>query len=279
MIRRAVTRLARQRALHFLVGGALLLAGVRLCAPPPPLPPVLDSSSDDALLLREALALRLDDSRTVRGRLVELAASLALAAPGDRAGLEREARALGLERSDPVLQRHMVELVRLAAGAPRQPPDEATLRAYYAAHAARFATPERLRLTQIYLSPARRGAQASADAAALLARLDAGTLTAEAAVALGDGLGSVAPQIGPLSRDELGRRLGASFADAAFALPPGEWRGPIASSYGLHLVRVDAHLPAARPDLARVRGRVLHAYLRERGAAQLRGALAALRAP
>jgi hypothetical protein len=275
-----MTRFASRPALHFVLAGGLLFAGVRvlLAHRAAPSAAARSNGSDDALLLQEALALRLDDSRTARGRLVELAQSLELAG-SDSAGLEREARALGLERSDPVLQRHMIELMRLAASSARQPPDETTLRAYYTAHAEQFATPARVQLTQIYLSPARRGGAAATDAAALLARLREGALDADAAVALGDGFGRVGSRLGASSRDELARTFGAAFADAVFAQPTGEWRGPVASSYGLHLVRVETHLPVEVPDLARVRGRVLHAYLRERGADQLRDALAALRTP
>jgi hypothetical protein len=271
-------RFARRPTLHFILAGGLLFGALRALPARDHTPlAALRDGNDDALLLHEALALRLDDTRTVRGRLVELAESLGLAG-ADPTAREREARALGLERSDPVLQRHMIELMRLAAGSTRRPPDEATLRTYYQTHAARFASPERVQLTQIYLSPARRGAAAASDAAALLARLRSGG-DADAALELGDSFGRVGPHLGASSRAELARTFGAAFADVVFAQPAGEWRGPIASSYGLHLVRVETHLPAEVPDLARVRSRVLHAYLRERGADQLRDALAALRTP
>lgn len=269
---------AARPALHFLLAGGLLFGALRALPAHRAAPAVGPARGDDALLLEEALALRLDDSPTVRARLVELAQTLDLAGP-DPAARERAARRLGLERSDPVLQRHMIELVRLAASFARRPPDEAALREYYAAHAQRCATPERVRLTQIYLSSARRGAAASADAEALLARLRSAALDADAAAELGDSFGRAGARLGASSHDALARTFGAAFAAAVFAQPVGEWRGPIASSYGLHLVRVEAHLPAEVPELDRVRSRVLHAYLRERGAGQLRDTLAALRAP
>jgi len=267
-------------ALHFLCAGAALFAATQWWTPvasPRNAAPMTDTDrSDDGLLLREAFALGLDDSRPVRGRLVSLAETLDLAPADDPIRQVREARAVGLEYSDPVVRRHLVELMRLAASTPRTLPDEAALRAYYAAQVDRFRAPERVRLTQVYLSGARRGAAAATDAAALLARLRSGELDAAAGLALGDGFARGA-HLGPVSRDELARVLGPAFAEAVFAVPDANWHGPYPSSYGVHLVRVEARLPAAVPDLSRVRSRVLHAYLRERGETRFADTLAALR--
>ncbi len=40
-------------------------------------------------------------------------------------------------------------------------------------------------------------------------------------------------------------------------LPPGVWTGPVASTYGTHLVRIVDSLPARTPPLQEVRKRVL----------------------
>ena len=52
-------------------------------------------------------------------------------------------------------------------------------------------------------------------------------------------------------------QFGAKFASALFALPPGGWRGPVESGYGLHLVRVSAQTPARLREFAEVRTQVL----------------------
>jgi hypothetical protein len=96
-------------------------------------------------------------------------------------------------------------------------------------------------------------------------------------LALGEPL-PFAAQLPALSRDELARQLGATFADATFALAPGAWSAPVASSYGWHRVFVQERLPARATPLAVVRGEVREALLAERGQAALRAALAALRA-
>ena len=62
---------------------------------------------------------------------------------------------------------------------------------------------------------------------------------------------------------DLTRIFGADFTTAVAALPVGEWSAPIASAYGLHIVRVEARLPAAPPPFEDVRGQLLHAWLRD----------------
>ena len=49
-----------------------------------------------------------------------------------------------------------------------------------------------------------------------------------------------------VTRADLVRSFGAEFADRVEGLPPGEWRGPIESARGIHLVRVlKRHRPQA----------------------------------
>ena len=184
---------------RFTAAGALLFIAARWWAPGPASLPVEVAStagdrSDDALLLRAAYAAGLSHSRTVRGRLVNLAQSLGLADESDTNDLEREARAIALDQSDPVVRRHLVDLMTLAASAPplSERPDEAALRAYYAAHADAYAIPERVQLTHVYFSRARRGASATADAAT------GASLTTASAATVSTGFCSAARDCGPM---------------------------------------------------------------------------------
>ena len=59
--------------------------------------------------------------------------------------------------------------------------------------------------------------------------------------------------------------------------PLGEWSGPIASGFGMHLVRLDARTPARLPALAEVREDVERDWLRDRTQRAERAYLAALR--
>jgi parvulin-like peptidyl-prolyl isomerase len=55
---------------------------------------------------------------------------------------------------------------------------------------------------------------------------------------------------------EVARTFGTDFADALAELPVGEWQGPIASTYGLHLVRLQESTPGRQPTLEEVRAAV-----------------------
>ena len=50
--------------------------------------------------------------------------------------------------------------------------------------------------------------------------------------------------------DLLGRDYGDDFATTLVALPLGAWRGPIASGYGMHLVRINTKTPGRPATLA-----------------------------
>ncbi len=58
------------------------------------------------------------------------------------------------------------------------------------------------------------------------------------------------------SPDDVRRAFGQRFADALFELEPGDWEGPVASGYGLHLVRVSDVQEGRVPELAEVRNLV-----------------------
>ena len=58
--------------------------------------------------------------------------------------------------------------------------------------------------------------------------------------------------------------FGAEFARQLENQAPGEWRGPVASTYGLHLVRVEARTHPRGVKLAEVRETVLRDFNDER---------------
>ena len=63
-----------------------------------------------------------------------------------------------------------------------------------------------------------------------------------------------------LTDDRLGQVFGEGFGEAVMALAPGRWEGPVASSYGLHLVLVERSQPARAPVLDEVREVVLREW-------------------
>ena len=232
---------------------------------------------DEEILYREALARGFDrQDETVRERLVRLGGFVG-EETGDRNSLERVARRLGLERSDLVIRRHLVEMMRLAAGwvGPDELPSEGNLEAYRVEHAAEYAPPPRIRLTQVYLSGDARGAHLAADASALLADLRRSGSGPTDAAARGDAFIRGAEFDG--SRADLERTFGPGFAAAVDGQPLGTWVGPLTSSYGLHLVWIDGREPAPTPSLASVRGRLLQRWLEERSERRREETMQALR--
>jgi hypothetical protein len=165
----------------------------------------------------------------------------------------REAIALGLDQDDIVIRRRLrqkLEFVSEALTAQAEPTD-GQLRAYLTAHPDAFRVEPRYTFRQVFLNPHRQG-RLSHDAARLLARLrQAGTdpdtvgdasLLDHSFEALPASL--VADQFGDQFTAELGE------------LPIGQWRGPVPSTYGAHLVLVDDRTDARVPVLEEVRDAV-----------------------
>lgn len=230
-----------------------------------------DPESVDEALWRAARARGLERTDpVVRQRLIR---NMRFVAGGrDDATLYRDALALGLADSDEVVRRRLIAVMRRTLEGPTRAsePNDAELQAYLAAHHDRFAVPPRVRLSQIYLSRARRGAGLEADARRLLARL------APDDVARAAGLGDPLPVPAhlPLSADaDLARLFGPAFARAALDLPAGAWLGPVDSAYGTHLVWVHERVAGALPALDAVRPQVREALLEERAAAAVAAAL------
>jgi hypothetical protein len=308
---RALSRLARAPALHFLlIGGALFAlrpahearrdgsrGRIVLTAddverlrrewaeqygvPPGPAAEavLLEDAIDEEILHREALALGLDRQQpVVRERLARLGSFLDEDAGRDGDTAEREARRLGLERSDVVIRRHLGQTMRLAAGrlGPAELPTESELEAYLARHAERFREPERVRLTHVYLSRERRGAALQADATRVLDALRRTGADPETAPSRGDAF-IRGPHVAAAG-DDLERIFGPGFPPAIAAAAEQTWVGPVPSSYGLHLVWIHRRVPARVPPLGAVRSQVLQALLKERSETRRRDRLRALRA-
>jgi len=175
----------------------------------------------------------------------------------------REALALGLDRDDTVIRRRMQQKIQFMtdAGADAAPPTEADLQAYLDAHPEKFEIAAEAGFEQIFLNPARRGEAIDADAAAILAKLEADPALDPATLGDASLLPAVMP---PTDIASIGSTFGPEFATAISAAPAGRWIGPVASSYGLHLIRVSEHRPGRLPPLAEVRDLVLREFANER---------------
>lgn len=259
----------REPLLHFLVVGAALYA-LDLTAGAAP-----EASGTAPIVVTE------DFVRSVRaelrrdgGAVDEAAVQAAVDRYVEEEALVREARRLGLDRGDLVVRRRLVQKMEFLMGdlAVAAEPTEAELRTWLEEHAAEYALPARATFRHVYFSRDRHGENTTS---AARAALDAG-LSDTPPDDAGDPflLGS---RFEGLTEAETARRFGPAFAAAVFSLPEGEWRGPIASAYGAHVVRVETRTPARSARLEDVRARVRADVRAARRAAAEREARRALR--
>jgi hypothetical protein len=178
--------------------------------------------------------------------------------------LYREAVAMGLDRDDTIVRRRLRQKLEFLTEetAETVPPSDAELQAFLQQHADAFRVEPRLAFQHVYLSRERRGDAADAAARELLAQLTTGA-TATDTAALGD------PFLLPhafvlLSRNEITRLFGDTFATQLQHLELSRWVGPIESAYGLHLVFIHERTDGRLPALAEVRQAVQREWLATR---------------
>jgi peptidyl-prolyl cis-trans isomerase C len=151
----------------------------------------------------------------------------------------REALALGLDRDDTIVRRRLAQKMEFLTGdiATAAVPEDAAVREFFEKNAARYAKPGRVTFRHVYFSKEKRSTRTEEAATAALAALQKGASDE----AFGDpflhGYAFVERE-----QDDVIATFGAEFAKQLAAQPTGMWRGPVTSSYGLHLVRVEARM-------------------------------------
>jgi PPIC-type PPIASE domain len=178
--------------------------------------------------------------------------------------LYREALALELDRDDTIIRRRLrqkMEFVSEDFAAQAEPSDD-DLRAYLQAHPEAFAIEPRFTFRQVHLDPQRRGVHLARDVDRLLAELQHRGNTADPAE-LGDAF-LLAHQFENVSATDVRKVFGDTFAAGLSALTPGQWQGPVASGYGVHLVYVGERTERRIPELAEVREAVRRAWANAR---------------
>jgi len=187
--------------------------------------------------------------------------------------LFREALALGLDRDDIIVRRRLAQKMEFLTAdlANVTEADEAAVRAYFTQHAVQYARPAQVSFRQVYFSREKRGAQAEAAAREALAALAKGGSDD----AMGDAFlhGFKFEKSDP---QEMTALFGGEFAAQVGTLPAGEWRGPIASTYGFHLVRVEARGAVQPASFEQVRVSVVRDFNEERRSAANREIFAKL---
>jgi PPIC-type PPIASE domain len=194
--------------------------------------------------------------------------------------LYREAKAMGLDQDDIIVRRRMRQKFEFLSDdrvVRSGPPSEEELKAYLLQYADKYREEPRFTFEHIFFDREKHGKSPEPDAKAVLARLTGKNSAAIDVEKLGDAF--LLPfRFEKISAGETARLFGGNVAKQVAAVEPGIWTGPLESSYGLHLVRVDERLPGAAPPLANVREAVLRDLLNERRKQELDAQYAKLRA-
>jgi len=243
--------LFREPLVHFILAALLIFAGHAVWTSHA-------SARDGTITVTEADMQRM--------AALYAAESGALPSPEDMAAmvtdhvrdeaLSREARRLGLDQDDTIIERRLAQKMSFMVSdlADTPAPDEATLRAWYDAHPATYTTAPNVTFEHVFLSTDQRPATWQADATTLLTTLNAPSTPDWRT--LGDPF-MLQRAYGDLPMRETIRLFGADFARALFALDAGDdWQGPVASSFGQHLVRLAAKDPGHLRPFEDVRAQV-----------------------
>lgn len=230
----------REPLLHFIVlGGAIFAVFAAIDDTPPPV-------ASNRLEVTQADALRLAQQFEATWRRVPTNAEQSFLI--DRLIREeilvREALALGLDRGDAVIRQRLTQKMTflLESAAEAAVPSDDDLAAHLEAHPERFRSSGLVAFEQI---PLREG---EAEAEAVLAALRSGAPPA------GFGGARLLPaRMAASSAPVVDGAFGAGFFAAVAALPEGDWAGPVESSYGQHLVRVERVVPPVLPPLDAIR--------------------------
>ena len=171
----------------------------------------------------------------------------------------REARRLGLDRSDPIIRRRLAQKLTFLVEdlAALEPPGEQELQTWFEARRGEYESRATVTFDHIYFR-GDGGHEAAVAARAALEDAETGRWRE-----LGDP-SLLARSYKAASREGVCGDFGPAFCDALDGLTAAPtWQGPLASTYGSHLVRVIRKAPAGLPEYEAVRERVRADYEQE----------------
>lgn len=277
-------RLAREPLVHFLAAGAALFAVYALVRGPSPAGDGTIVVDRRALLTYMQYQANTFDDAAV-GAALDALSDEDLAELIDRyvaeEALYREAKALGLDRGDPVIRQRVLQTAKIWLGdaaASSAAVDPAALAEYFAAHRREYADAPAVTFTHVFFDSMRRGAdRARADAERAAAELSAAHAAFNDAPGYGDRF-PFAQNYVDRTLDYVASEFGRDFAAALAGLEPSDrWQGPLRSAYGEHAVLLTRRSELRYPELEEVRERAETDYRRERETAALDKLTRALR--
>ena len=177
--------------------------------------------------------------------------------------LVREALALRLDKDDTVIRRRLRLKMEFLSDAENEAllPTNSELAAYLKANPAKFEIDPMIAFRQIYLNPERRGGRLDQDAASILEVLHSGERPDPSA--LGDST-LLPSELSITTKSSIGQIFGREFAEALRNATPGQWSVPIKSAFGFHIVRISEYKNGRTPALDEVRDAVVREWTNEK---------------
>jgi hypothetical protein len=178
--------------------------------------------------------------------------------------LFREALAMDLDDRDLVIQRRLVQKLTFVFEdlAETIEPADDELKNYMRQNQEKYRIPEMISFTQVYFNPEKRK-NLMKEAENVLARLKSAKSAPEEAVSLGDTI-MIDSSFRERSLDEVARTFGGQFAEELFSADQMGWQGPIASTFGLHLIYIEKRTASRMPEFENIREDVKNDFMYER---------------
>jgi peptidyl-prolyl cis-trans isomerase C len=257
-------KLIKEPLIQFLCVALLLLLGERLINADAYAYDQYHIEVDDAVLLQymqlRAKTFRPDDALKALQSLSAEDRQQLVDDYSREEALFREAMALNLDKNDQIIRRRLIQKMDyLVQGFydEAEPLTEEDLRSYYQAHREEYKKPASATFTHVFVSSERHSIEeAKAMAVDLQKTLNAAKVPFENAPRYGERFLYNRNYVNR-DDDEIASHFGEPFQQQLFALETGDqWRGPIQSTYGWHLVLLVKNSPAYIPPLEEIASNV-----------------------
>ena len=167
--------------------------------------------------------------------------------------LYREALRLGLDRDDPIVRRRLVQKLGFLVEEVEEEDDQRqAMQKYYADNIEKYSLSARYSFSQIFFNDASRSVdiRLKLEQGADWRSLSETSMLNESYVSRNE--------------KEIAAIFGRAFTGYLHSLLQGQWVGPIASSFGHHLIRLERLLPTETTPLAYIESKVFADYLQYR---------------
>ncbi len=227
----------KEPLLHFLLLGVLIFIAYDFVS--------TDMPTEDEIVVSRAQQQRLIDAFSVTWKRLPTAQEFeGIVDDWIREEVAyREAVAMGLDTDDTIIRRRLRQKLEVLAEdiVSIAEPTTAELERFLAENQTDYVEEPIYTLRQVYFSLDARGraAQQDAEQALLLVNTDAQLTNPQT---LGDPI-PLPHRIEERRESEIAAQFGREFVDGLRGIEPGDWRGPIRSGYGLHLVLIEDYVP------------------------------------